>query len=391
MITTPEQISKHFAAPIRIENISVPLSSSSIDITTEIQNVLLTAGENNQPVPFQVSNNNLVEGVVTLSPFNKTEIYSNQYKNKFDVNGKEVYGKVTELSGVYTLSFFYLVLGVETSYVFNNNEIIDIEFNYNFSFYNLPYSAFVALKARNQADDPDGGLGSYIRNEQSSRNVFSDISSVSGIVDALDKILYPYQAPQINSFTNNINIVEFGTPGGNVTLSGTVTRKTNPIISLSINQSVGAVGTPPVNSSQSFNTITTWSTNVNKTWILTINDGVQNVTSSTSVIYRHKRYWGVSNDPNINDAGILAFNQEFATNRQQSRIFNASGEYLYFAYPASFGALSLPNDLLVGNLPNSAWTLISRLFANANGYLEPYLIYRTNTIQFGTGISVQVL
>ena len=65
---------------------------------------------------------------------------------------------------------------------------------------------------------------------------------------------------------------------------------------------------------------------------------------------------------------------------------SGTGQYFYIAYPQGFGAASFT----VGGLPNSAWTPFTNSYTNASGYITNYLIYRTDTLQFGSNVGITI-
>lgn len=117
--------------------------------------------------------------------------------------------------------------------------------------------------------------------------------------------------------------------------------------------------------------------------------GTKTTSNSISVVPRHKRYWGLSANPDITDAEILQLNSELATARAQTRNdFNPAAEYIYIVYPASFGAATIKFN---GYIATSSWQLTIRNFVNANGYTESYRIYRTQYTQNSPDIDIEVL
>jgi hypothetical protein len=64
------------------------------------------------------SNSSSTQGVVVNSPYNKTFIRNSSDDKIFDGLGNEVFGRLSESSGTWTLSFFSLVSGTETAYSF---------------------------------------------------------------------------------------------------------------------------------------------------------------------------------------------------------------------------------------------------------------------------------
>jgi hypothetical protein len=171
---------------------------------------------------------------------------------------------------------------------------------------------------------------------------------------------------------------EIGVTISSVNLSWTY-NKTE--ISQSLNQAIGAitVGQRAYNDSPSLTTDTTYT--------LSINDGTTGVTSNTSVLFRNKSHWGTSANTTLTTGQILGLaNEAFDTNRNTSFTLDGNGEYLYYAYPSSYGVATFT----VNGLLNTAWTLSVVSHTNASGHTENYNVYRSNTIQNGTGISVGV-
>lgn len=105
------------------------------------------------------------------------------------------------------------------------------------------------------------------------------------------------------------------------------------------------------------------------------------VNGQGNILFRHKRYWGTHPGfVNPSDAAIIAANSEFSTTRQQVRNgFDGGGNYLFFAWPTSFGNPTF----IVNGLTNTAWTKIrsAGAFINASGFSEPYDVWISNTPQ----------
>ena len=108
------------------------------------------------------------------------------------------------------------------------------------------------------------------------------------------------------------------------------------------------------------------------------------IPSSNSVTFspKSKRFWGTSSTTTPTDAEIKAATNEFTTNatagvKSTFSIPVSSGtKYLFFAYPAGYGALS---SLTVGGFQSlPAFTPITRAFVNAQGYSSSYIIYVSN-------------
>jgi len=193
-------------------------------------------------------------------------------------------------------------------------------------------------------------------------------SNTQTVAQVLDSLLYT--ALQITSFTNSVNTVESGGSTSNVVLNWAYNKA---VSAQSLNQGFGSlpIGQRTATDSSTFST--------NRTYSLSATDGTTPVNGNTSVTFMQKRYWGVNASASLSDAQIIALNSEFSSSRNQSRVLTATGQYIYFAYPASFGLASFT----VNGLPNTAWTLVTQAFVNASGFSESYNIYRSNNLLTG--------
>jgi hypothetical protein len=127
----------------------------------------------------------------------------------------------------------------------------------------------------------------------------------------------------------------------------------------------------------------------NKTYILQYGDVRTPVkTITTSVLFQQKIYYGSNASTSLNRSDILGLgSQEFAASRQKDVTLNPAGGYIYFAYPASFGQATFR----VNGLSNSAWILNTISFQNLSNYTENYYVYRSQYLQNGNNIRVEVL
>lgn len=195
-----------------------------------------------------------------------------------------------------------------------------------------------------------------------------------------------YVPPDIVTFLvdgMSSKIVERGSTVASATLSWVLND--TPLTSQAINQGVGTV---PVGTTSrvAAGPITT-----DRTWTLTVT-GLDSAgqartdSMSTSLIFRQKRYWGVSAGLTLSNADILSMSNEFATARGKTVTYNASGgRYPFYCYPKSFGALT---NVAVGGFAYSDYTLSEQSFTNASGFTEDYYVFRFNGIQTGSNIVV---
>lgn len=193
--------------------------------------------------------------------------------------------------------------------------------------------------------------------------------SYATVQAALDALFYVEL--DISSFSNNKGNQEIGSTASGIVLSWAYNKD---VTEQSINQGIGSL---PVGD-RSYNV--SGSISSNTTWTLSATDGTTPVNGNTSISFLNKRYWGESSETSLNDAQIIALNSELSSSRVQSRTFTPSGEYVYFAWPTSFGTPTFT----VNGLLNTAWTKVTRAFVNASGYSASYDIYRSDNLLTGT-------
>lgn len=197
---------------------------------------------------------------------------------------------------------------------------------------------------------------------------------------ALDYLLY--KAPAVSAFTNNVNVVEMGSTVNAAILNWSFNKTM-------VSQIITDIGDIPV--ATTTKSLSGLNLTIDKTWTLTGTDEKGAVVSkTTSINFRNKRYWGVSANPSLVDADILALSgSEFATDYKASKTFDASGgKYIYFIVPSTFG---LDNThFKMGGLANSDWIKTTVQFKNASGYSTSYDIFRSTNIQSGAAILIDV-
>lgn len=206
-----KQITKILQAFVRIS--AYAATGANDTITTPITTALSTAGNGGVSVPLQVSSGNTVIGVVTASNFNRVQIFNSDTKLAMaDENGNEIYGRLTESGGVYTLTYYVNDAGTETGYTFGSSTDIDFEFIYRFDFDRLPDSAVTSNKQRNVSDDPASIGGSDWFNEPitvTSTNTLDDLTHT------------PDTNTNIFLIVNGITVNAFGGGSAAFSVSGT--------------------------------------------------------------------------------------------------------------------------------------------------------------------------
>lgn len=189
------------------------------------------------------------------------------------------------------------------------------------------------------------------------------------VAAALDFLLYT--PIDITSFTNGVGTVEVGTTVNNIDLDWTLSKTP---VTQSLNQGIGSLAT----ATRDYTASGTYTSSI--TFTLTVSDGTSSDNASTTASFQHRRYWGSSANTSLTDPQILGLTKEFSSSRVQSRTLSPSAQYVYFAYPTSFGAATFT----VNGLLNSAWTLVQRNVVNASGHSEPFNIYRSDNLLTGT-------
>lgn len=185
----PKQINKVFSAPIKLTNIAVGAGEDDLVVTADISAALATAGQNGVAVPVQVSADVFSVGIVTTSPNNRTEIFDFTTKQPIaDINGNEIYGRITYVSTDYVLSFYYLDSGIETAFTTSDPLTIDFDFIYRFDFNTLPSDFAVSAITRNVNQDPKGQNAVQII-EQLTVTATNIVSVLSNIPTAPNKTI----------------------------------------------------------------------------------------------------------------------------------------------------------------------------------------------------------
>lgn len=121
--------------------ISSFVASGTSDIVTP---ELVTAASANGVTVIPSNGTESSLGFIVTSSTNKVDIIDSTSKSHIpDINSNEVFGKLTESSGVYTLSYFSIQSGVETAV--SLSQTIDFLPSYNFAFKDFPFDSAIRL------------------------------------------------------------------------------------------------------------------------------------------------------------------------------------------------------------------------------------------------------
>lgn len=142
--------------PVEIVGFASTASDSAV-VTTAISTALSTAGRLGGAVPVQITTNTETQGIVTTGANARSEIKLTATGKKIDGDGEgnEVYGRLTEAAGVYTLSYFYNdATGTEQTYTFASSENINFTICYRYRSDDIPVDALYGILSRDIQQDP---------------------------------------------------------------------------------------------------------------------------------------------------------------------------------------------------------------------------------------------
>ena len=111
-------------------------ASATTDVTTQITTLLSTAGANASSVSLKVSANDYDTGVVVGLQVDVLDSSNGPIANP--TTGNEIYGRITEAAGVYTLSLYENIAGVETTYTPTAGFTANVSVYYAFDFVSYP-------------------------------------------------------------------------------------------------------------------------------------------------------------------------------------------------------------------------------------------------------------
>jgi hypothetical protein len=247
-----------------------------------------------------------------------------------------------------------------------------------------------------------GGGGGADLSFNGNRAITRQIPSVYGvnvgtttIPDFLEKVFFVAENPLLSLSIAGGNVRRFGENPA-VTLNWNVIKKTLGISAIVVDTSSV---TPSSNidgngdtsgNSQSGSKSGAATQNVNTTFNMSVTDTASNTfTTSTQLVWENENFWWTGSSDLIgSSAGTLStllnggtLNHAFATGRQQTRSFSPVGEFIYFAWPAAYGANPL-TDFVMNGLPQTAWQTQTFTFTNnaATPYAVSYILVRSQNV-----------
>lgn len=168
----PKQIENNNIAPKVLINFSA--SGLSNVVTAEV-----TAAASADGVPLVASTGTKASnGFIVTAPINKANIVDTVSKKAIEVDSNEVFGRLTEAAGVYTLTYYTIQSGVETNVTLPATNI-DFEVRYNYSFKDFPFDALIRVESIVVGEDPAGTGGKPIKNEVVTITALNTIANLS--------------------------------------------------------------------------------------------------------------------------------------------------------------------------------------------------------------------
>ena len=224
-----------------------------------------------------------------------------------------------------------------------------------------------------------GTTGNFVtKKDLVASNIFytnGNVENITNVQEALDYLLYA--KPDVNLYGGEI--YEKGHCCEKVDLWWEVNKE---VITQYINNGVGSVDS-------TLRKICIEDAGVERdtTFTITVSDGKNKASSSTTISFKQKIYWGTSSNIELSQEEILKFDNEFENITENTCVFNCSGgKYFYIVAPAKY-----QNDLMfkINGFIFSDMEETSLMLKNASGYEDEYVVYRSNNIQTGSTIEVE--
>lgn len=202
--------------------------------------------------------------------------------------------------------------------------------------------------------------------------------------DTLRKILnLSYAGPLVNLNASGVGVREKGVEVTSVTLTATTTKRSNPIAQVrffkdgvqiyNVPSPIANGGVESYTWNGSFDDTTTFSVEVTDTSV--DGDGPTTASASQTFTYVYPYYVGAG-APGLSAAAVAGLTKRVITSTatRTETITAANGNVLYFAYPASYGALISILD--VNNFETFPdWTLRTENITGLDGNAVSYRIY----------------
>lgn len=197
----------------------------------------------------------------------------------------------------------------------------------------------------------------------------------TNVKQALDALLY--RLPEVNLIGGEI--YEKGMIVNTINLEWDVNKK---VSTQYINNGIGTID----NTLRSY-IIENAGIQDDLTYTITVSDGENRASSSTSILFKQNLYWGVSGLTELTREDILSFSKTFETNSSGIVSFDCSGhKYFFMVIPSKYEATV---NFKINGFVFSDMVETQILFTNASGYESRYTVYRSNNIQTGSNIEME--
>ena len=193
------------------------------------------------------------------------------------------------------------------------------------------------------------------------------------VAAALDELLYV--KPTV-SMTGG-NTYEDGTSLSSAVLNWSTN---NAVTTQSIDQGIGSLDPALRTYTYSATTLTT-----DKKFTITVGDGKNTATSSTTFAFKNKKFYGISAEDSLTDAQIKALsNNEWCSGKTLAkRSYNCTptsqapdGFYIYYALPTSFVSGGDPTFKIHGLQTTAYLKTVKADYKNGQNKTVSYTIYR---------------
>ena len=210
----------------------------------------------------------------------------------------------------------------------------------------------------------------------------TDYPELTNVDKALDRIIAKiyYVAPKVNSFTMTPSATEYeiGTVVSGLqfswTLNKEITSQTLTDCVIEVDDRSATYGADLTNT---------------KTFTLTVSDGEQSATSSKTIKFSNKAYWGSAPAPTDYDSAFilaLSSNKLASSKNGTYSMTVGDGQFGYLALPSSFGTVT---SCWIGGFEVTLENCGSIAHTNASGNTTSYTIYKTERSGLGA-ISMEV-
>lgn len=228
----------------------------------------------------------------------------------------------------------------------------------------------------------------YIRNQYSER--FGENINVNTVEEALDTILFPYaQAAVSLTGSPSSQTREFGNPLLGISLDANVVRKTDPITAVQFFLNGGFIYAVPAPSPNSgvYNYVIPTPIDTPSTYTVKVDDGTNITTSNAITINFVYPYYFGSGVPGLGAVDIQALSKIIESQSNKTRAFSPTNQVFYFAYPASYPALTSIIDAN-GFETIDDWTANIVSFTMLDLTVQNFRVYEFNNLTTQVGFNI---